>query len=125
MVQLKNICRTKITVRGYWQFQIAMSAVQDGGVEFKKVPGSDNVSTNADDPEGPLQWKDGVEVAAEAVKGNLDVQLASGFPNVERNLLYALANQHKLFLPAAGTFLMKDPKFNKRGDLIVNLEYNG
>ena len=125
MVQLKHICRTKITVCGYWQFQIAMSAVQDGGVEFKKVPGSDNVSTNADDPEGPLQWKDGVEVAAETVKDNLDGQLAYGFPIVETNLLYALANQHKLFLPAAGTFLMKDPKVNKRGDLIVNLEYNG
>ena len=125
MVQLIHICRTRITVHGNWQFKIAMSAVQDGGVEFKKVPGSDNVSTTGDDPEGPLQWKQGVKVVAETVKDNLEGQLEYGFPVVENNLLYALANQHKLFLPAAGTFLMKDPKFNKRGDLIVNLEYNG
>lgn len=102
-----------------------MSAIQDGGVEFKKVPGSDSVSTKGDPPEGPLQWKNGVAQVVDAVKGNLDAQLEYGFPSVEENLLYALANQHKLFLPAAGTFLMKDPKFNKRGDLVVNLQYNG
>ena len=52
-------------------------------------------------------------------------QINSGFQDVENNLVGALSGQHKLFLPAEGAFLMKDPKFNGRGDMIVNLEYNG
>ncbi len=44
---------------------------------------------------------------------------------VENNLVDALASQHKLFLPAGGTFLMKDANFNSRGDLVATLHYNG
>ena len=104
-----------------------MSAIQDGGVEFQKVPGSASTSTKADPLRkgGNLVWEYGVDKIIEEIKVSLDKQLELGFPEVEENLLNALANQHKLFLPAAGTFVMKDPKFNQRGDLVVNLQYNG
>ena len=41
------------------------------------------------------------------------------------DMVTALEHQHKLFLPAAGVFLMQDAKFNKRGDLLATLHYNG
>jgi hypothetical protein len=44
---------------------------------------------------------------------------------IENDLIYALANQQKLFLPASGIFLMEDAKFNDRGDLLATLHYNG
>ena len=102
-----------------------MVAVEDGGVEFKKVPRSDTVVIQELSHEGPLLWEHGVESVINAVKGALEQGLERGYSKVEKNLLNALSTQGKLFLPGAGTFLMKDPKFNDRGDLIVNLEYNG
>ena len=102
-----------------------MSAVVDGGIEFAKVPESDDFSTTASKPEGSLKWETGVQAAVESVRKRMATTLKDAFSNIEDNLLHALANQQQLFLPAKGTFLMKNPKFNKRGDLIVDLEYNG
>lgn len=45
--------------------------------------------------------------------------------NIENSLIHALQHHHKLFLPASGTFLMKNAEFNSRGDLMVSLHYNG
>ncbi|PKX90087.1 uncharacterized protein P174DRAFT_506908 [Aspergillus novofumigatus IBT 16806] len=41
------------------------------------------------------------------------------------DLISALKHHHKLYLPASGVFLMQDAKFNKRGDLLLGLHYNG
>jgi hypothetical protein len=49
-------------------------------------------------------------------------QTSEAFENdlveVEDDLANDLENQHKLFLPAVGIFLMKDAIFNARGDFI-------
>ena len=44
---------------------------------------------------------------------------------LENDLTNALSNQHKLFLPGNGVFLMQDVLFNIRSDLLATLYYNG
>ncbi|KAF4209151.1 hypothetical protein CNMCM8927_007518 [Aspergillus lentulus] len=41
------------------------------------------------------------------------------------DLISASEHHHKLYLPASGVFLMQEAKLNKRGDLLVELHYNG
>ena len=117
--------RTTVIVKSRWSLDIKIVAIEDGGVEFKKVPKSNAVNTYETSHEGPLRWEKGVEHLIKHVERTLKDGLEYGYHKVETSLLNALSNQEKLFLPGAGTFLMKDPRFNKRGDLIVNLEYNG
>ena len=117
--------RTKVRIESNWSLTIGMAAIEDGGLEFKVVPKSDTVNTFEVCHAGPLNWKNGIGSIIKHTQTVLKEGLQYGYSKVETNLLNALATQEKLFLPAAGTFLMKDPKFNKRGDLIVNLEYNG
>ena len=102
-----------------------MAAAEDGGIAFKEVPKSKSFTVTPSKPEGPLQWEHGVQAVVDMVTDALKDQLQKALSSVEDDLLHALANQQKLFLPAAGTFLMKDPTFNHRGDLIVTLTYNG
>lgn len=103
-----------------------MSAVQDGGIVFKKVLGSDSAQTTMEIKHpGNLSSKVPIEQMVNNIRAGTEKEVQKAYASVEDNLLHALANQHKLFLPAKGTFLMKDPKFNRRGDLLVALEYNG
>lgn len=103
---------------------MTLQGVDDGGVEFAHISDDDPCDSEYTD-DGNLSWTASLDDVAAEFSNDLNTYLTSGVTDVENNLLGALENQNKLFLPAAGTFLMKDPLFNKRGDLMVSLAYNG
>jgi hypothetical protein len=111
-----------------WHLNMAIAAVVDGGVEFSRVDDPDGVkacTTTVDTDNHGVDWEGGTDAAAQNLSDELGDFLSSGTSQLENTLIGALENQHKLFLPAAGTFLMKDPIFNARGDMMVTLTYNG
>ena len=105
-----------------WTLVLALAAVEDGGVVFKEASHSVTVTH---EQEGGMPWSPPAETVGNDFERDLRSRLHSKFRDIERKLLNALRNQHRLFLPGKGSFLMKDPKFNKRGDLLVDLAYNG
>lgn len=105
-----------------WSVSLAMASVDDGGLVFKKGP--DNVDVSHAQ-EGGMHWSDSPESIASDWADMLKDNMKGSFSSIENHLLYALANQHRLNLPAKGSFLMKDPLFNDNGDLLVSLTYNG
>lgn len=108
-----------------WSISLTMASVEDGGLQFKIVNGSEKVdSTHL--KEGDMHWEEDPAYLAKDWENQLKKSMQSGLTRVEDNLLYALANQQRLFLPAGkGSYLMKNPKFNSKGDLLVNLTFNG
>ncbi|KAL7934281.1 hypothetical protein V8C35DRAFT_280034 [Trichoderma chlorosporum] len=118
----KKSTYTKMTFVMTWSASIAMTSVVDGGVVFKIVNHSVDTTSAS---EGNLGWKDTVEVVAAQFKTQMNNSFVNAAANAENNLMNVLANQQRLYLPAKGHFLMRDPVFNSRGDLLVGLTYNG
>jgi hypothetical protein len=116
--------RSTVIITSSWHFKMALQGVDDGGVEFVRVSDNEPCKTEYKD-DGNLSWTTSLGDVAAEFSSEINSYLTLGTTNVENTLLGALENQNKLFLPAAGTFLMKDPLFNKRGDLMVSLAYNG
>ncbi|KAL7948583.1 hypothetical protein V8C42DRAFT_314890 [Trichoderma barbatum] len=105
-----------------WTIAIAMAAVENGGVVFKVTNHAVGTQSSS---EGNLSWAETEEVVAAKFASQMSNSLSNAVSRAENDLMNALANQHRLFLPAKGHFLMKDPVFNSRGDLLVGLTYNG
>ncbi|GMF77608.1 unnamed protein product [Aspergillus oryzae] len=107
-----------------WSMSIAMASVEDGGLQFKIVQGSDkvNVSQNSS---GNMSWSPPPQQIAETFKNRVQGGMESALSGVGNYLLYGLADQQRLFLPGKGSYLMKNPIFNSRGDLLVDLHFNG
>ncbi|KAL1967188.1 hypothetical protein VTN77DRAFT_3479 [Rasamsonia byssochlamydoides] len=97
----RSWCR--ITITSNWQFNMALTEIHDGGVVFALVDNAD----------------------ASQFSNAIDGSLENSTETIRHTLVDALQDKHKLFLPAKGTFLMKDPMFNARGDLMVQLAYDG
>lgn len=97
-----------------------MAAVDDGGLIFRNT---DRSKVEFDPPrrEGNLSWNSSPDGFTTAMRKHSK----DNFDSVEKSLLRALSTYNRLFLPAKGTFLMKDPEFNHNGDLMVRLTYNG
>ncbi|RFU77336.1 hypothetical protein TARUN_4888 [Trichoderma arundinaceum] len=117
--------RNKYTLMTFvlnWTIGIAMASVEDGGVVFRIS--STAVNCNATS-EGNLSWNPPADVVASEFKSQMTSSLSSAVGKAEADLMNALANQHRLFLPAKGSFLMRDPVFSSKGDLMVGLTYNG
>ncbi|KAI1331438.1 hypothetical protein F5Y16DRAFT_359973 [Xylariaceae sp. FL0255] len=115
---------SEIEITSEWSFKMGLSSVSDGGVEFACV--STNVSTPAvNATPGSVTWKGGFDDVKELFTNNLNDYLTEDTQDIQNVLLSSLKGQDKLMLPASGTFLMKDPTFNNRGDLLVTLTYNG
>ncbi|KAI1415786.1 hypothetical protein F5Y13DRAFT_155310 [Hypoxylon sp. FL1857] len=121
-----NPSHLKITSE--WRFKMALSSVSDGGIQFARVPETSGekpctVMVNAD--QGDVRWKYGFDSIKQSFSNSLNNYIDNDTYEIQNALLSSLDGQDKLFLPASGTFLMKDPKFNDRGDLLVTLSYNG
>ncbi|KAL7910308.1 hypothetical protein GGI35DRAFT_479170 [Trichoderma velutinum] len=118
----KNPTYTLMTFVLTWSVSIAVASVDDGGVQFSITNHTvDTESTS----EGNLSWVPTVDVVAAQFKSQMSNSLINAAANANNNLMNALANQHRLYLPAKGHFLMHDPVFNSKGDLLVGLTYNG
>ncbi|PKK40555.1 hypothetical protein CI102_14960 [Trichoderma harzianum] len=105
-----------------WSVSIAVAAVTDGGVQFTII--NHTVDTEPTS-EGNLSWVPSADVVASNLKTQMSNSLTNAAANANTNLMNVLANQHRLYLPAKGHFLMHDPVFNSKGDLLVGLDYNG
>ncbi|KAL5592277.1 hypothetical protein FOBRF1_013303 [Fusarium oxysporum] len=118
----KHDTHTTMTFTLTWSIDIGMAAIEDGGLVFNVTSTNTDVQGSQD---GDLSWNPPVEQVEqdfqEALKNNMD----NAIQRAENDLQNALANQHRLFLPAVDIYLMKDPVFNNKGDLMVGLTYNG
>ncbi|KAL6882851.1 hypothetical protein HDV57DRAFT_516897 [Trichoderma longibrachiatum] len=104
---------TNMTFTLKWTLSIALATLEDGAVVFQV--GDPSFSTQgALDPSSNLHW--GEPVHSSEIFATISAKV--GLEN-------ALANQHRLYLPAKGYLLMHDPVFNDSGDLLVGMEYNG
>jgi len=100
--------------------------VDQGGLIFKKVDSYMRPSLKGKgDLEYPGPWPGAPHGKIETITKAINDAMQAQFKTIEDRVLKALANQNRLFLPGAGNFLMKDPCFNYRGDLLATLEYDG
>ncbi|UPK89401.1 hypothetical protein LCI18_000336 [Fusarium solani-melongenae] len=105
-----------------WSISVGMASVEEGGLVFEVTSTSVDVDEKTD---GDLSWNPPADEVAREFTTEMETNIQRAITNVEDRLMNALANQHRLFLPAKGSFLMKDPIFNSKGDLMVKLAYNG
>lgn len=64
-----------------------------------------------------------VKSMAADIKKKIDAYLRAAIGKVTGKLNRALRLQNRFILPGAGVFAMKHPKFNNRGDILVDLKY--
>ncbi|KAI1177489.1 hypothetical protein F4777DRAFT_207732 [Nemania sp. FL0916] len=109
-----------------WNFKMSLSTVNDGGIQFARVPltPEDTCSVSISAAKGNVQWKYGFDEASQFFGDGLNMYLNHDTLQIENALLGSLRGQDRLLLPAAGTFSMVDPMFNSRGDLLVTLKYH-
>ncbi|KAI1143197.1 hypothetical protein F5Y05DRAFT_367832 [Hypoxylon sp. FL0543] len=117
-----------LKITSEWRFKMALSSVSDGGIQFARIPEAANeqpCTVTVDADQGDVRWKHGFESIKQSFSNSLNSYIDNDTHEIQNALLRSLDGQDRLFLPASGTFLMKDPKFNNRGDLLVSLSYNG
>lgn len=102
-----------------------MDNVDDGGIHIVNDPIDNPVTCTSSVVRGDVDWENGEESTKEDFQRYLTQFLESGTSNIESRILSTLENQHKLVLPASGTFHMMNPMFNQKGDLLVDLWYQG
>lgn len=107
-----------------WSISLAMASVEDGGLQFQVVKGSDVVDVTHDQG-GGMRWGRSPGDIAQDWKEMIEGGLKSSLGKVADKLLNGLADQHRLFLPGKGSYLMNNPIWSKEGDLLVNLNWNG
>ncbi|KAH8802996.1 hypothetical protein F5884DRAFT_756299 [Xylogone sp. PMI_703] len=120
--------RATLTTQTLWHLNFALGAVNDGGLQITRVadpPGVESVTTTPPFENDKLSWNYPFRDFATAISSTLKSWFNNHLAWLTNDLVGALQHHHKLYLPASGVFLMQDAKFNKRGDLLVGLHYNG
>lgn len=124
MVPANTDASTNMTFTLKWTMSIGLATVEDGKVVFD-VTGHSVSSQGTLDPSSNLHWGKPVQSVAAVFEEDMEKSITTAIENATVGLETALADQHRLYLPAKGYFLMHDPVFNDRGDLLVEMEYNG
>ncbi|GFF39427.1 hypothetical protein IFM58399_05573 [Aspergillus lentulus] len=117
-----------LTTETSWHLNFALGAVSDGGLQITRVPdpsGVESVTTNHSFENKDLEWSYPFDDFPKAISGTLKNWFNHSLAWLTNDLISVLRHHHKLYVPASGVFLMQDAKFNKRGDLLVGLHYNG
>ncbi|RHZ67170.1 uncharacterized protein CDV56_109356 [Aspergillus thermomutatus] len=117
-----------LTTQTWWHLNFALGAVSDGGLQITRVAdptGVESVTTSHSFENDQLEWNYPFGDFAQAISDTLKRWFNNSLAWLTNDLVSALQHHHKLYLPASGVFLMQDAKFNKRGDLLVELHYNG
>lgn len=116
------------TIWTSWHVNFTLGVVSDGGLQIVRIPDPDGTSactvSGKSSTEG-LNWNISWDDSIKQIENTIDTNLNQGIDVVANAIQDSLANQHKFFLPASGTFLMRDAEFNHRGDLMTTLFYNG
>ncbi|KAK6526112.1 hypothetical protein TWF281_011149 [Arthrobotrys megalospora] len=108
-----------------WKFQLGLSGVSEGGLEISVLNVEEPHSTGCTVNPGDVEYELGQDGIGAAYTSQLLDFMEFGIAELKDVLTSSIQNQHKLFLPGSGAFLMKNPIFNERGDLLVDLEYQG
>jgi hypothetical protein len=107
-----------------WHIKFKLQATDDGGVEIAAQLRDRSWLT--------IQTKKGTIIRtnqnylrnhAATMENELRKRLERALSQISRKLNQAFQVQHKFIMPASGVFAMRYPKFNNRGDLLVELEY--
>ncbi|KAK6538428.1 hypothetical protein TWF694_010013 [Orbilia ellipsospora] len=116
------------TATTQWHLNFALGAVNDGGLQITRILDRDGekpcTTTYTDEIHG-FQHEDQYDQYCKDIDAQILEYFEYNLDNIARSLIYALQHQHEFVLPGNGAFLMGDAKFNRRGDLLVNLHYNG
>jgi hypothetical protein len=102
--------------------------VNDGGLQITRMDdpaGVESVTTTYSFESDKLAWEYPFKDFAKAISDTLKSWFDNKLAWLTNDLISALQHHHKLYLPASGVFLIQDAKFNKRGDLLAGLHYNG
>lgn len=106
-----------------WHVNLVLGVVSDGGLQVKL----DDSDTTDICTAVSQSYNDGLDLSSAAadMKSQFTSLLSKGLGSMKNNLQDALKNQHKLYLPASGVFLMRDAEFNRGGDLLASMSFNG
>lgn len=107
-----------------WSMSLSMASVEDGGLQIGIVQDSEKVEVDHS-VSGGMHWSRDPADIAEDWKEEIQNGMKTAISKVKNSLLYGLADHQRLFLPGKGSYLMKDPIFSSRGDLLVDLKFNG
>ncbi|KAK6351918.1 hypothetical protein TWF718_005061 [Orbilia javanica] len=111
-----------------WHLNFAIGEVNDGGLQITRIPDPEGVSastTTGTEFIYGFYHEDTFIDYCENVDSSLSYYFDSNISWITNSLISALQNQNQLVLPGNGVFLMENARFNKRGDLLVDLLYNG
>lgn len=100
-----------------------MTSIEEGGIIFQ-VPNKGIVEVT-NKYEDSMKLGDLPQDITDGIGNDLKDSMSKALDSIEDELVHALASANRLCLPAAGTFFMKDPIFNQKGDLLVGLAYDG
>ncbi|KAH8586883.1 hypothetical protein B0O99DRAFT_748021 [Bisporella sp. PMI_857] len=106
-----------------WHVNFALGVVSDGGLQITRIK-DENAEVTVKSTNTNSGFENFDELAS-SVKGQIQKNLDNNIGYVVNHLIDDFAHEHQLFLPASGTFLVANAKFNNRGDLMAALSYNG
>ncbi len=123
-----NPSRANFTTETLWHLNFALESVNDGGLHIVRIPDAPGVepsTTTYRDTSHNITWEINYDDFCRSLSDWLKSYFTNSIGWLTNNLATALQHHHQLFLPGSGVFLMQDPRFNRRGDLMVDLLYHG
>ncbi|KAL5050837.1 hypothetical protein BDW71DRAFT_173287 [Aspergillus fruticulosus] len=105
-----------------WGLRLRLEAVRSGGLQVHADQPTVGAKTAKYTPKLSAYSKS-MQAAIRNYEQNIIKNLRSKLAPISKQLASGLVNLHKLFLPGGGVFRFGTPLFNKRGDLLADLEY--
>jgi hypothetical protein len=96
---------------------MTMREVGDGGLEFAIENSAPDLNFSGNNKGELSHFEDYMRNAYTTASRN--------FGHIVESLKDSLQNQERFVLPASGVYFFKNPIFNKLGDLLCELEWNG
>lgn len=122
----RTVDSSTMTLESKWHLDSVVGAVNDGGLDISRYDdGTPPVTTTQSGTNDGIVWSVDYSTYVDEVDDWITNYLEQNIGWLFDELSVTLHNQHKLFLPGSGVFLMSDAKFNQRGDLLATLAYNG
>lgn len=106
-----------------WHLDFRAEAVNDGGIQIAFVSsGSKTTHTQKITHKG-WQHDKNIQNWYKPIQSWHDRYFATNIASLRNRLSSDLRSHQNLFIPGSGAYQMNNPKFNKRGDLLVDLNY--
>lgn len=120
----EGLTHTSFATTGFWSVDFVIEAIQSGAMQIQiKFPEKLVEFTEWGENIGSLSNFDG-EAAVKILEDKLKENIESLKTYLETNFADAL-KQGAFVLAGGGHFFLNNPLFSKRGDLIIELKYDG